>query len=73
MDKLLSDGRATVEQAKRADIYKQAQQLFFQDQPLVVYFNAPQIMVSRKSVQAAQNTYNGYWGTRDFDKIWKRG
>jgi peptide/nickel transport system substrate-binding protein len=73
MDKLLSDGRATVEQAKRADIYKQAQQLFFQDQPLIVYFNAPQIMVSRKSVQAAQNTYNGYWGTRDFDKVWKRG
>ena len=73
MDKLLGDGRATVEQAKRADIYKQAQQLFFQDQPLIVYFNAPQIMVSRKSVQAAQNTYNGYWGTRDFDKVWKRG
>jgi peptide/nickel transport system substrate-binding protein len=73
MDKLLADGRSTVEQAKRADIYKQVQQVFFQDQPLVVYFNAPQIVVGRKSVQNYQNTYNGYWGTRDLDKVWKRG
>jgi peptide/nickel transport system substrate-binding protein len=72
MDKLLNDGRATVEQAKRADIYKQAQQLFFQDVPLVVYFNSPQILVTRKAIQGFANTYNGYWGTRDLDKVWKK-
>jgi peptide/nickel transport system substrate-binding protein len=72
MDKLLNDGRATPDQAKRADIYKQVQQLYFQDMPLVVYFNSPQILVSRKNIQSLANTYNGYWGTRDVDKAWKK-
>ncbi|HXI19424.1 MAG TPA: ABC transporter substrate-binding protein [Chloroflexota bacterium] len=72
MDKLLADGRATVEQAKRADIYKELQRLSYTEVPFITYFNAPQIATTRKSVQSWPNTYNGYWGTRDLDKAWKR-
>ena len=71
MDKLLNDGRQTVDRNKRADIYKQAQKLLFQDQPFIVYYNPPQISTTRKNVQNYPQTYNGYWGSRDYDRVWK--
>jgi peptide/nickel transport system substrate-binding protein len=73
MDKFLSDGRMAQERSRRGEIYKQAQKLLFQDQPNIVYYNQPQLAVMRKSVQNYPNNYNGYWGSRDFDKIWKTG
>lgn len=71
LDRLLNEGRTTLEQGKRADVYKQAQKLMFEEQPYVVYFNPPQIATVRKVVQNYPNTYNGYWGTRDFVRIRK--
>ena len=58
-------------QAKRGDLYKQVQKVLWDEQPYLVYFNSPQILVTRKSVQNYQNTYNGYWATRDLDKVCK--
>lgn len=71
-DKLLDDGRATLDQAKRGDIYKQAQKILADEQPALVYFNAPQISTVRKNVQNYPQTYNGYWGARDYDKMFKQ-
>ncbi len=73
LDRLLNEGRTTLEQGKRADVYKQAQKLIFEEQPYIVYFNAPQIATVRKVVQNYPNTYNGYWGTRDYERVWKTG
>src|SRR5688500_2032581 len=71
VDKLLDDARATPEQAKRGDLYKQVQKILWDEQPYLVYFNSPQILVTRKTVQNYQNTYNGYWATRNLDQVWK--
>jgi peptide/nickel transport system substrate-binding protein len=71
-DKLLNDGRATPDQSKRATAYHDAQKLLYQEQPMVVFFNPPQFATMRKSTQGYPNNYNGYWGSRDFDKMWKR-
>jgi peptide/nickel transport system substrate-binding protein len=71
LDKLLNDGRATNDLAKRGEIYKQVVKILNQDQPYVVYFNTPQISTARKNVQNYPQTYNGYWGTRDFETMWK--
>jgi len=71
VDKLLDDARQTVDQSKRAEAYKQFQKIVWDEQPYLVYFNAPQIATYRKNVQSYPNNYNGYWGPRDFDKVWK--
>jgi peptide/nickel transport system substrate-binding protein len=71
LDRLLAAGRSTLDQARRAEFYKQAQTILFEDQPMVVYWNGPQILTTRKSVQSYPLTYNGYWGSRDFDRVWK--
>jgi peptide/nickel transport system substrate-binding protein len=71
VDKLLNDGRATTDLAKRAEIYKQVVKLLNQDQPFVVFYNNPQISTVRKGVQNYPQTYNGYWGSRDFEQVWK--
>lgn len=73
LDRLLTSGRSTLEQARRADLYKQAQKIVLEDQPILVYWNGPQILTTRKSVQNYPLTYNGYWGARDFDRVWKSG
>ncbi len=70
-DKLLDDGRTTLDQAKRGDIYKQAQKILFQDQPFVVWQQNVQGLVTRKNVQNYPTTYNGYWGARDYDRMFK--
>jgi peptide/nickel transport system substrate-binding protein len=71
VDKLLNDGRATIDLAKRGDIYRQIVKILNEDQPWIVYYNSPQISTVRKSVQNYPQTYNGYWGARDFETIWK--
>jgi peptide/nickel transport system substrate-binding protein len=71
-DKLLDEGRTTLEQAKRATIYKQAIKIFLEDQPFFIYFNPPNMFVHSKKVQAYPANYNGYWGAVDFDKMWKQ-
>ena len=70
-DKLLDDGRQNLDQAKRAQAYKDAQKILLQDQPMIVFYNAPQISVTRKEIQNYPQTYNGYWGVRDLDKVWR--
>ncbi|MGH2352591.1 MAG: ABC transporter substrate-binding protein, partial [Chloroflexota bacterium] len=71
LDKLLDEARATLDQGKRAALYKQAQQILFDDQPFIVYYNPPQITVTQKSVQNYPQTYNSYWGARDLEEVWK--
>ena len=71
LDALLAEGRTTLDRARRGDLYKAAQRLLLEDQPALVYFNPPQISTVRKAVQNYPQTYNGYWGARDFDTIWK--
>jgi peptide/nickel transport system substrate-binding protein len=71
MDRLLDQGRQSLEQSKRAEAYKAAQQILIQDQPMIVLYNTPQISVARKNIQNYPQTYNGYWGARDFSKIWR--
>lgn len=71
LDQLLDKGRTTLDQAQRGDIYKQAQQILFQDQPFLVYYQGVQGTVFRKIVQNYPMTYNGYWGAADYDQVWK--
>lgn len=70
-DMLLDQGRQTLDQNKRGDIYKQAQKILFDDQPFIVYQQGVQGSLVRKNVQNYPQTYNGYWGARDFDKMFK--
>jgi peptide/nickel transport system substrate-binding protein len=71
-DKLLDDGRQNLEQAKRAASYKDAQKIVLDDQPMVVFYNPPQISVVRKDIQNYPQTYSGFWGARDYSKIWRQ-
>jgi hypothetical protein len=38
---------------------------------MIVLYNQPQISVTRKEIQNYPQTYNGYWGVRDLDKVWR--
>jgi peptide/nickel transport system substrate-binding protein len=69
-DKLLDDGRINLEQAKRAQAYKDAQNIMLQDQEMVVVYSQPQISTVRKNVQNYPQNYNGWWGGRDLAKVW---
>ncbi len=71
-DKLLDDGRQNLDQAKRAQAYMDAQKILLDDQPMIVLYNQPQISVTRKEIQNYPQTYNGYWGVRDLDKVWRK-
>lgn len=71
VDKLLDDGRQNLDQAKRAQAYKDAQKILLQDQPMIVFYNQPQISVTRKEIQNYPQTYDGYWGVRDLEKVWR--
>jgi len=71
VDKLRDDARQTVDQSKRAEAYKQFQKIVWDEQPYLVYFNPPLTASYRNNVRRYANNYNGYWGSRDFDKAWK--
>jgi peptide/nickel transport system substrate-binding protein len=71
LDKLLDEGRNTLDTAKRAEAYKQVVKILADDQPIITYYSGPQLRTVRKSVQDYPTTYNGYWGARDWDKVWK--
>jgi len=71
-DKLLDDGRQNLDQAKRGQAYKDAQKILLDDQPMIVYWNAPQISTVRKEIQNYPQTYNGYWGVRDYGTVWRQ-
>jgi peptide/nickel transport system substrate-binding protein len=71
LDRLLDAARHEIDQSKRLSHYKAAQKVLFQDQPFVVYYNPPQVHAMRKVVQGYPESYNGYWGSREFDRIWK--
>jgi peptide/nickel transport system substrate-binding protein len=73
VDKLLNEGRTNLEQSKRGDAYKAVQQVLWQDSPMLPLYNTPQISTTRKVVQNYPQTYNGYWGTRDYERVWKTG
>jgi len=70
-DKLLDDGRQNLDQAKRAQAYKDAQKILLQEQPMIVFYNPPQVSVVRKEIQNYPQTYNGYWGARDYSRVWR--
>ena len=72
LDKLLDDGRTTLDQAGRAAIYKQAVKIVLDDQPFFMYFNPPQLTTARKNMQNLPQNYNGYWGSVDYDKVFKQ-
>ena len=71
-DKLLDDGRQNLDQAKRGQAYKDAQKILLDEQPMVIYWNSPQISTVRKEIQNYPQTYNGFWGSRDYGKIWRQ-
>jgi peptide/nickel transport system substrate-binding protein len=71
-DKLLDDGRQNLDQAKRATSYKDAQKILLDEQPMIVFYNTPQISVTRKEIQNYPQTYNNYWGSNDYSKIWRQ-
>ncbi len=70
-DKLLDAGRANLDQPTRAQAYLDAQKIVLQEQPMMVLFNTPQISVTRKDIQNYPQTYDGYWGVRDLEKVWR--
>ena len=71
VDRLLEEGRAALDVERRASLYRQVQRILDQDQPFVVYFNPPQLSISRRKVQSYPQTYNGYWGSRDLEQTWR--
>jgi peptide/nickel transport system substrate-binding protein len=71
LDKQLDLGRTTIDQAKAKEVYDAFIKRWLDQQPMLVYFNAPQIITVRKNVQNYPENYNAYWGAADFYKIWK--
>jgi len=71
-DKLLDDGRQNLEQSKRATAYQDAQKMLIEEQPMIVLYNPPQISIVRKEIQNYPQTYAGFWGARDYSKIWRQ-
>jgi peptide/nickel transport system substrate-binding protein len=71
-DKLLDDGRQNLEQAKRAASYADAQKILLDEQPMIVFYNPPQISITRKEIQNYPQTYNNFWGSTDYSKIWRQ-
>jgi peptide/nickel transport system substrate-binding protein len=70
LDKDLDDGRTNLDQAKRAQAYKDAQNVLLQDQPMIVLYSQSQFSTVRKPVQNFPNNYNGWFGGRDYYRAW---
>jgi peptide/nickel transport system substrate-binding protein len=70
-DKSLDAGRSNLDQPTRGQAYLDAQKILLQDQPMLVLYNTPQISVTRREIQNYPQTYDGYWGARDLDKVWR--
>ena len=70
-DKLLDAARANLDQSARGKNYLDAQKILLQDQPMLVFYSNPQISVTRKEIQNFPQTYDGYWGARDLEKVWR--
>jgi peptide/nickel transport system substrate-binding protein len=71
VDRLLDAARTTFETERRGDLYRQAQRILLEDHPFLVYYNPPQISAARRAVQNYPQSYNGYWGARDLERVWK--
>jgi peptide/nickel transport system substrate-binding protein len=71
VDRLLEEARSTFETDRRGELYRQAQRILLDEQPFLVYYNPPQITATRRGVQNYPQSYNGYWGTRDLERVWK--
>lgn len=72
MNKAMDDGRELLDPEKAKGAYDQFVKLFQEQVPMIVYYNPPQISTVRKKVQNYPQTYNGYWGARDFLTVWKQ-
>lgn len=72
IDKTLDEGREQIDPEKAKAAYDQFVKLFQEQAPWIVYWNSPQISTVRKKVQNYPQTYNGYWGARDFMTVWKQ-
>jgi peptide/nickel transport system substrate-binding protein len=70
LDKALDAGRTNLDQAKRAQAYMDAQKVLLQDQPMVVLLSENQLTTVRNKVQNWPNTYNGWFGGRDYNRAW---
>jgi peptide/nickel transport system substrate-binding protein len=71
VDRLLDEARTALDRGRRAEAYKQVVRLLAEDQPVITYYSGPQLRTTRKAVQDFPTTYNGYWGSRDWDEVWK--
>ena len=71
LDKAIDDGRSLLDPAKAKSAYDKAVKIVNDQQPIVVYHNLPQITSVRSNVRNFPQTYNSYWGSGDFYKIWK--
>jgi peptide/nickel transport system substrate-binding protein len=63
-DRLLEDARTTPDQARRADLYRQFQELFAQEMPAIPLYSSISVYVQEKSVQGAQVGYLDNPGAR---------
>jgi peptide/nickel transport system substrate-binding protein len=71
IDRQLDLGRTTIDQEKAKEVYAQFVKRWLELQPMLVYFNPPQISTVNKKVQNYPQNYNGYWGAADYYKVWK--
>lgn len=71
LDAALDLGRTTLDGQKRTDAYRQTQKLLSDFQPVIVYYNPPRLLVTRKNVRAYPATLNGVWGAKDYALMWR--
>jgi peptide/nickel transport system substrate-binding protein len=63
-DRLLEDARATPDQARRADLYRQFQELFAQEMPAIPLYSSVSLYVQKKSVKGTRVGYLDNAGAR---------
>jgi peptide/nickel transport system substrate-binding protein len=68
---LFENGRRTLDQTARASIYLQIQQILYQDQPVIVLYEQPQVLLARKSVQDLPAMFDVSLGAFDLGSVWK--
>jgi peptide/nickel transport system substrate-binding protein len=63
-DKLLEDARQTTDQARRADLYRQFQELFAQEVPAIPLYSSASLYVQPSSVKGIRAGYLDNPGAR---------
>ncbi len=74
VDRLLKEGRETIDQAKRKEIYKQLEEVLLEDAPFIYLYWRPQAEASAANVKGYTRVPGvGYMSVQFFEDLWIDG